>query len=235
MAAIRQQFILFMLLCSSCGPGTKNTDKSAAGGPDTVLVKGIYTYSPEINRFLECGDDSTTYRVEDPDSLLSAGAREYQFFPSGRNSVFAELEAVKLPAQEGGTQAAEYDSLLKVVRVLNVTAKNFKTDCFPYDFWCLGNEPFWSVEISGGENLIRLTDMGTESAYFYEYTEPTIENDLYTYDVPAESGQPSLKIIVKKEPCSDGMSDRDYDYSVTARYGDRTLNGCAIGGANRSF
>src|SRR3546814_10447023 len=93
--------------------------KSAAGGPDTVLVKGIYTYSPEINRFLECGDDSTTYRVEDPDSLLSAGAREYQFFPSGRNSVFAELEAVNLPAQEGGTQAAEYDSLLKVVRVLN--------------------------------------------------------------------------------------------------------------------
>src|SRR3546814_20159571 len=78
----------------------------------------------------------------------------------------------------GGTQAAEYDSLLKVVRVLNVTAKNFKTDCFPYDFWCLGNEPFWSVEISGGENLIRLTDMGTESAYFYEYTEPTNENEI---------------------------------------------------------
>src|SRR5690606_27403707 len=106
------------------------------------------------------GDDSTTYWLADPDSALKVKAREYQFFPSDRNSVFAELEAVKLPPQEGGGLAAEYDSLLKVIRVLNVAAKNFRTDCFPYDFWCLGNEPFWSVEISGGENIIRLHDLG---------------------------------------------------------------------------
>lgn len=219
-----------MLLGFSCGPGKKNTGNVPGAIPDTILVKGIYTYSEDISSFLECGDDSTTYWLADPDSSLSVKAREFQFFPSSRNSVFAELEAVKLPPAEGGSLAAEYDSLLKVVRVLNVTAKNFRTDCFPYDFWCLGNEPFWSVEISGGENAVRLTDMGTEAAYFYQYSKPVVEGDLYTYDIPAEAGQPLVKITVKKEECSDGMSDRAYDYSAMVQYGDRTLKGCAIGG-----
>lgn len=221
--------ILVSLLLFSCNPGRDNTENNAGTQPDTVIVKGIYTYSSKLSSFMECGDDSTIYRLSDPDSLLGTPAREFQFFPSDRNSVFAELEAVKLPPQDKGT-GAEYDSLLKVVKVLNVSAKNFRTDCFPYDFWCLGNEPFWSVEISGGENLIRLTDMGTESAYYYQYTEPVIEGDNYTYDIPAEAGQPSLKIIVKKEECSDGMSDRNYDHSVTVHAGDRTLKGCAISG-----
>lgn len=217
------------LLMLSCNPGKKNADSGSSPQPDTVTVKGIYTYGQEISRFMECGDDSTSYWLSDPDSLLRPKAEEFEFFTQAWNSVFAEVEAVRLPPAGEGF-AAEYDSLLKVVRVLNVTAKNFRTECFPYDFWCLGNEPFWSVEISGGENLVRLTDMGTESAYFYQYVEPAVEETTYTYDIPAEADQPPLKIVVKKEECSDGMSDRNYDYSVTVQAGDRALKGCAIAG-----
>lgn len=233
MNAIYQRSGLFglaSLLCFSCGQRTKSTGESAGSMPDTVLVNGIYTYSRELSSFLECGNDSTTYWLADPDSLLGTEAREFQFFPTDRNSVFAELEAVKLPSQEGESLAAQYDSTLKVIRVLNVSAKSFQTDCFPFDFWCLGNEPFWSVEISGGENIIRLYDLGTESAYYYQYVEPAVEGNTHTYDIPAEAEQPPMKITVKEENCSDGMSDRTYDYSVTVSTGDRTLEGCAIAG-----
>lgn len=233
MATIQHTGLLAIIsvLFFSCNPGKESGNGNSDTAPDTVSIQGIYTYSDELSTFLECGDDSTTYWVADPDSLLRPRAKEFQFFPRDRSSVFAELEVIKLPPppkREG--LAAEYDSLLKVVRVLNVTAKNFKTVCFPYDFWCLGNEPFWSVEISGGENIIRLTDMGTESAYYYSYTEPVIEGDQYKYEIPAEAGQPPLRIVVKKEECSDGMSDRVYDYSVSVQAGDRKLNGCAIAG-----
>ncbi|HYH57303.1 MAG TPA: hypothetical protein VD772_11865, partial [Anseongella sp.] len=197
--------------------------------PDTLTLKGIYTYGEEISRFMECGNDSTSYWLSDPDSLLAPKAKEFEFFAQAWNSVYTELEAVKLPRSQEGF-AAEYDSLLEVVDVLAVEAKSFRTECFPYDFWCLGNEPFWSVEISGSENLVRLTDLGTESAYYYQYAEPSVEGDVYTYAIPAEAKQPPVKILIKKEECSDGMSERRYDYSVRVEAGDRTLNGCAIAG-----
>ena len=221
--------------CLSCNGSRKQSDDIPGTKPDTVTVQGIFTYGDGYRAFRECGDDSTIYRVADPDTLLAGRAAEYRFFSGDRTSVYAELDAIKAPlSSEETDENGTYDRLLKVVRVLNVTAKNFKTECFPYDFWCVGNEPFWSIEISGGEHLIRLTDLGTESAHTYSYVDPVMEGDQYRYEVPAEGAAPPLLIVVTKEPCSDGMSDRQYDYRVNAKAGERELAGCAIGGTNLS-
>lgn len=221
--------------CLSCNGTKKQGDAVSGSNPDTITVQGIFTYGNGYSAFRECGNDSTMYRVADPDTLLAGRAAEYRFFSGDRTSVYAELDAIKAPlSSEETDENGTYDRLLKVVRVLNVTAKNFKTECFPYDFWCLGNEPFWSIEISGGEYLIRLTDLGTESAHTYPYVDPVIEGDQYRYEVPADGTAPALRIVVTKEPCSDGMSDRQYDYRVNAKAGERELAGCAIGGTNLS-
>lgn len=223
---------LAFFACSACNSKQKEAE-NPSGEPDTLSLQGIYTFGETFHSFRECGDDSTVYRLNDPDHLLTTQAAEFAFFPSDQHAVFVELEAVEVPlTQEANQASVQYDGTLQVVSVLNMTSKNFRTVCFPYDFWCLGNEPFWSVEISGGEHLIRYTDLGTESAYSYAYTEPVIEGNRYTYVVPEESGQPPLRIVVTEENCSDGMSDRTYDYSVRVEAGERQLSGCAIAGTN---
>ncbi len=89
----------------------------------------------------------------------------------------------------------------------------------------VGNEPFWSIEI------------GTESGeQFAQYSTP--ENlDGTAIAVSRFAGNNGLgfsgkldgeavQIAVTPGDCSDGMSDRNYPYTATVSFGDKTLFGC---------
>jgi uncharacterized membrane protein len=84
-----------------------------------------------------------------------------------------------------------------------------------------GTEPFWGGEVTGG----RLT-----------YS--TLENqDGTTIEVERFAGlggiafsgrleREAFDMTVTPLPCSDGMSDRTYPFTVTLKIGDDTRNGC---------
>jgi uncharacterized membrane protein len=84
-----------------------------------------------------------------------------------------------------------------------------------------GTEPFWGGQVTGTS----LT-----------YTTP--ENiDGTTFPVQRRAGNNGLSltgtldgrrfdVAVSEAPCSDGMSDRTYPFTVTLRIGEETRNGC---------
>lgn len=85
----------------------------------------------------------------------------------------------------------------------------------------IGTEPFWNAEISG--------DMLT-------YTTPEDQKGqraaLVRRDVASGAefsgklGRAAIHIAVSKRPCSDGMSDRSYRFTVVLTLGSEQRQGC---------
>lgn len=101
------------------------------------------------------------------------------------------------------------------------------------EFFALGTEPFWSLEMdldqrvsfySLTDTLHSLPSMGQskDGALLYEVIGPRAR----------------LLISIKRETCSDGMSDREYPYSVSVTRDEKTTyQGCGIllGGSLSSY
>ena len=81
----------------------------------------------------------------------------------------------------------------------------------------LGNEPFWHVDVRANElQLFELADL--------RVTAPT-----YTVEEGADGREyksAELRMSVRFEACSDGMSDRKYPHTVRVEYAKGTLHGC---------
>ena len=84
---------------------------------------------------------------------------------------------------------------------------------------CLGTEPFWSVEISDNGTAIVETPEKKEAPIALTAIAETAEAAAY-------SGE-NLQIRIKKEKCSDGMSETVYLYSAEVDYDIYAFKGCA--------
>lgn len=92
-------------------------------------------------------------------------------------------------------------------------------------FRAVGNEPGWFAEVDRGDApALRAT---------LDYGERTIEvpramaldGDAFGYHGEARDGT-SVVMRMRREPCSDGMSDQNYETSVTLKVGETTYRGC---------
>lgn len=90
------------------------------------------------------------------------------------------------------------------------------------DFIGTGTEPFWGLELDF-DKAFRFVPVSGDSLN----TPPVFgleKNGTLIYDAKTEAGQ--LIVQIKKEPCSDGMSDREYQYSVVAIVNGEEYKGC---------
>jgi uncharacterized membrane protein len=86
------------------------------------------------------------------------------------------------------------------------------------DFDLVGTEPFWGGRIrSDGLTLSRAGRPDVSAAN----AGPRVEGDVATWGVGG------LVIKLKPEPCSDGMSERRYDYRAEVTLNGQVLKGCA--------
>ena len=92
-------------------------------------------------------------------------------------------------------------------------------------FRAVGNEPGWFAEVDRGDApALRAT---------LDYGERTIEvpramaldGDAFGYHGEADDGT-SVVLRIRREPCSDGMSDQAYEASATLAVGETTYRGC---------
>ncbi|WP_165357404.1 META domain-containing protein [Sphingosinicella sp. CPCC 101087] len=81
----------------------------------------------------------------------------------------------------------------------------------------LGTEPFWAVTIAEGRMTWESPD-GAPVSVAAPSPEPTPNGRRYVTD--------RLTLDIVRRECSDGMSDRRYADTVTARLDGRTFNGC---------
>lgn len=246
--------IAALIIWIGCGPGNKSasldpgdtsvTDSLQSDGTieDTPLTpastqtpiskeiklfKGLYTSGNEVSTFRDCNNLSKVYWLEDKSNKLNASYKQTEGFLSyPYESIYVEIKGY-LKGKSTVGYAAEYENVLAVTEVKTAKPKSFSTDCFQYEFVALGNEPFWSVDIIPFEKIIALKDIGSEKTYVFPYKAAKASGNTLIYQTTNDKKQ-SIKILITKETCSDGMSDRKYNYSAQATISGKTLKGCAI-------
>lgn len=92
----------------------------------------------------------------------------------------------------------------------------------PLQFRALGTEPFWSAVVDA-KRLTYSTPESPESATITVVRKELGNGALYTGTI---DGKP-LELQVRRETCSDGMSDTVYPFAVIRRIGPDNQRGCA--------
>ena len=90
-------------------------------------------------------------------------------------------------------------------------------------FHAVGNEPFWSLEITAGGLRFR-TPEDTTGALFPR-TSPSAAGDTLTWS--AAAGNRTIEARVWPAECSDGMSDRAWTHRAIVRVDSVSYRGCA--------
>lgn len=92
-------------------------------------------------------------------------------------------------------------------------------------FRAVGNEPGWYVEVDGGATpaLHATLDYGDRTVEVPHAV--ALDGDAFGYHGTATDGS-VIVLRIRREACSDGMSDRTYDTSVTLAVGDMAYRGC---------
>ncbi len=212
---LRILFLLTLLVLSEqCKQSHKNVNAPAetVGSASTTFVG--YLSQNEQGAVLRACSDGKQYRLSDAtgrlDSLYQLACEPA---PIPGETVYAVL---------AGTLSGD-GSTLSVERIDTLTAKSPANACIPWEFWCSGVEPFWGLQISKAEGSLFFKDVGEQIGQAFAWVPPKTDGkSMWTYETAG------LKVVIKKTPCSDGMSDLTYSYSVQLSIGDRTLNGCAI-------
>lgn len=93
------------------------------------------------------------------------------------------------------------------------------------DFFALGNEPFWLMEIDQDKQISFLR-VDSSAPTVFAYVPAVLQNGQYIYNVQKDSA--TMQIVIKPEFCSDGMSDNWYEFRVEARYNGVSYVGCGV-------
>lgn len=93
------------------------------------------------------------------------------------------------------------------------------------DFYAIGNEPFWNLEIDRGRAIsVRMADL--PKPLVFSARSPRTNKDSTYYLVDSATGK--LEVTIYNEFCSDGMSDNLYEHRVHVKYKDQTFKGCGV-------
>lgn len=211
--------------------GLQSQPPPSPQSPVAATLRGYYVLGDEVNTFRNCTDDKR-YWVKDATGSLDSLYREACLpAPIPNEAVYAVLTGMLGPKETSGA-AAQTNGTFTVTKVDTLQSKNRFNACLPWEFWCHGTEPFWGIQISEAEGGIFFKNMADETGTRYTWNEPrTNGSTSWVYEASAiPSDKDRLKIVIKKEKCTDGMSDIEYNYSVEVTKGKETLRGCAMRG-----
>ncbi len=106
-----------------------------------------------------------------------------------------------------------------------IAEENNDVEKHPKKFNCIGNEPFWHLEIT--ENGMRFEELDSQKQNF-PYKAPKIDGNVLIFE--SKNEEMAIRVKLKKEKCSDSMSDSEYSYSVNVVLDkDKVYKGCANG------
>ncbi len=210
------------LILSACNVST-NPENNASLKLDSLVVKRE-TKAPEHytglfrahqSNFLDCGSGQLFVLTGLPPSMDTMYSN---ILPDAYadEAVYVEMEAAR-DAQD--PTALHYTSGLKMER------KNYKNTCIASDYWVMGIEPFWQIQISKAEGLIDFHDPMAQKTTHFVYAAPEIKNGVEVYSTT--DGENTIRISVKKEKCN-GAVDKQYDYSAQVEFNGKKYSGCAI-------
>jgi len=79
-------------------------------------------------------------------------------------------------------------------------------------FRAVGTEPFWEIEIAADSIRFRATEKKDNFSLLYQKSQKTLKDNLTIYR--AKSENIDLEITIQQAKCRDGMSEKEFGYSV---------------------
>jgi len=211
---------------------SKNESINTAIDSVVRTFEGLITINLNEKSFRDCSNPDSLYFIKDETETIVNSYKKLNPMNDIYRSVFTSLKGFTVNADSTNNPDPEkYFKILVIKEVIAVEGKNFRNTCIPYDYWCLGNEPNWSLQISKEENIFELSLPFEGKSYYFNYNEPKEEDGMIKYFGYNNIQRTTLNISIKKENCSDTMSDKIYEYSVKIILNDKTnFSGCAIKG-----
>jgi uncharacterized membrane protein len=191
-------------------------DTSFTSAIPIKTFEGLLLTSKSANILKVCDGKSSYILIDENKLATSAYQKTINNLAYQNESVYARIMGY----------FKSKDTLI-VTSTVDIKPKSFLTPCFNFEFILLGTEPFWSVEIIPNEDIIALKDVSAEKSYVFPYSKPSINGNEYSYVSKNEKGD-TIEIIIRKENCNDGMSDRNYQYSSQIKINGKPMTGCAI-------
>lgn len=214
---------VFIQCTETPAPSSLPANRLAAPPPEMVTLRGEYV--KRVNEFvlLECSSRKMHHVSDKTGSLdsLYKLATQPAAYPS--EPVYAVLT--------GTVGTANGDSWFTTNRVDTLRPLDRFNPCAPYEFWCSGTEPFWSLRISEADAGIFLKNMADETGEVFSWQAPKTDNKTsWTYKTSPvlASGTSSMQVVIRKQKCNDGMSDLQFDYSAEVSVHGKILRGCAV-------
>lgn len=192
------------------------------------IFRGYLVYGPERRSFKACGENRASWVVDLTRGVLWNVYE--QLTVNSLDPVFVEVRGEMGPPPGEGF-GADYDHQLTVLQLRRAALEGpgCNEDLKATEFRALGNEPFWSVNIS--ERGIVFSDFGRSQELVFPYSPPQVSADrrLYAASV-AQGGRHRIEITIDEQPCTDTMSGAYFSYVVQAKVDGRTYVGCAMEG-----
>lgn len=217
----------FIFLFLSCSPDSNNNE--SAKTVDSIAVdilqvkkmkeyKGVYHPGQFKN-----AEDSELYTFSDSvqkklDSLYSNILPN----PYPSQTLFMHFKGVadSFPTNTGFRTS--------VTELISMELKNAFSAGIAYEYWCMGNEPFWQIQISEKENLIDFYDPMIPKFYHFIFSKAEIKGNQKVYTAEDKGSNNKIKITIVNEMCSDGMSERIYKNRSEAVLNGTAYKGCAV-------
>ena len=231
--------IITLGLFISCNSNSGNptlTDTTTQSEKDGVIAvidkrphifKGLYKYNKEANTFQDCDDLTKIYWVKDSSATISKQYKKAtKFLSYPDETAYAEVKGYLIGKASTGF-ASDYENVLVITSVDKLEPKNYQTACYNFEFIALGNEPFWSLDIIPTEQKIILKHVGKDRVFVFPYQPANVGGGVYRFETKNAANE-KLVIVLREEKCSDGMSERSYNFSAEVVINGETLKGCAI-------
>jgi uncharacterized membrane protein len=186
----------------------------------TKEFKGIYMDNgSEI--FIDCEDPGTPFHIVDNEKRLNSELKKILPNAYEGEGIFTHIQA-----EVSKSEDPKFAGDLTLKQIIKAEQKGYQNTCIPYEFWCIGNEPFWQMQISKTENLIDLYLPMEQKSIHFAYFAPQEKNGEFIYR--ASSKDQNITIKIKKEKCSDGMSEKQFQYSASISFNGNDFKGCAV-------
>jgi uncharacterized membrane protein len=200
------------------------------GRPDepeaATVFRGRAVFGQEVRAFEPCGRDSSLWVVDSTGRLWDL-IRELALPGEQRQHLFVMVEGHLGTAMHDGLGSGDADTL-HVDEILYGAREGFgcDLDIEAFRFRALGNEPFWSMDLTREGILLR--SMGQDTKRWTPEQEVE-ERDGIRLTGRAEDGD-SIIVEMLQRQCRDTMSGAFYGFTAYVIIGESTLIGCAVRG-----
>ena len=105
------------------------------------------------------------------------------------------------------------------------TAADESAAIFARNFRAIGTDPYWAAHVTDGR--LRYVTPEDQEGVTVDVTQISPADKLDVIELSGTIGDIPFTLSGRIEPCSDGLSDREYPYGVTLQMDDETMTGCA--------